>query len=114
MPLIERTLDPENSRQWYYALMDYGVMLKKNVGNLCKLSKHYTKQSKFEGSNRQIRGMILQALIDNRELEEAALLAKINREAKRIETILYELITEGFVTKKENNLSLTTKIELAP
>lgn len=28
MPLIEKTLDTENPRDWYYALMDYGVHLK--------------------------------------------------------------------------------------
>jgi A/G-specific adenine glycosylase len=30
IPLIQTTLDTTNSRRWYNALMDYGVMLKKN------------------------------------------------------------------------------------
>lgn len=29
MPLVAQTLDHRNPREWYYALMDYGVMLKK-------------------------------------------------------------------------------------
>ena len=53
----------QSPREWYYALMDYGVMLKKTFPNPNRKSKHYTKQSKFEGSNRQIRGAIIKKLI---------------------------------------------------
>ncbi|NUN23224.1 MAG: A/G-specific adenine glycosylase, partial [Candidatus Jettenia caeni] len=31
--LVEKTLDVSNPRNWYYALMDYGVMLKKDYEN---------------------------------------------------------------------------------
>jgi A/G-specific adenine glycosylase len=31
MPIVRKTLDRSNVRKWYYALMDYGVMLKKNT-----------------------------------------------------------------------------------
>src|SRR5579872_3425524 len=34
LPLVEKTVDQDNPRAWYYALMDYGVLLKKQVGNL--------------------------------------------------------------------------------
>ncbi len=61
-PLIEKTLYSENPRLWYYALMDYGAELKKQVKNPNRKSKHYTKQSKFEGSVRQARGAILRQL----------------------------------------------------
>ena len=37
-------------------------MLKKSLENPNRRSAHYQKQSPFEGSNRQIRGMILKAL----------------------------------------------------
>jgi A/G-specific adenine glycosylase len=63
MPLVERSVDAHNPREWYYALMDYGVMLKKAHSNPNKKSVHYTKQSRFEGSNRQIRSTILKALL---------------------------------------------------
>ncbi len=61
-PLIKETLYTENPRLWYYALMDYGAELKKVVKNPNRKSKHYTKQSKFEGSIRQARGAILRQL----------------------------------------------------
>jgi len=61
-PLIRSTLNTKDPRQWYYALMDYGVMLKKNHKNPSRQSKHHTQQSHFEGSDRQIRGSIIRAL----------------------------------------------------
>lgn len=106
IPLIEKTVDKEQPRMWYYALMDYGVMLKKNVGNLCKLSKHYTKQSKFEGSDRQIRGMILQALLEQPLITEQELLQKIDRQAERTSSILDELYQEGFIQKTPCGLKI--------
>jgi A/G-specific adenine glycosylase len=49
LPLIKKTLDTSNPRKWYYALMDYGVMLKKEQQNPNRKSAHYQKQSPFEG-----------------------------------------------------------------
>ncbi|MBY0353043.1 hypothetical protein K2W90_01610 [Candidatus Babeliales bacterium] len=107
MPLIEKTVDTSNPRHWYYALMDYGVMLKKNVGNLCKLSKHYAKQSKFQGSDRQIRGMILQVLLEHPLLSEHKLIQKIDRPQGRIQLILDQLCQEGFIQKSSLGLKLS-------
>ena len=42
--------------------MDYGAYLKRSGVKLNAKSKHYTKQSKFAGSNRQARGAILKEL----------------------------------------------------
>ncbi|MFC1509819.1 A/G-specific adenine glycosylase, partial [Candidatus Omnitrophota bacterium] len=52
-PVVEQTLDSGNPRKWYSALMDYGVMLKKEHLNPGRKSAHYSKQSRFEGSDRQ-------------------------------------------------------------
>ena len=62
LPLVRQTLDRENPREWYYALMDFGAELKRTVPNPGRKSKHYAKQSKFEGSFRQAlsaRGFVL-------------------------------------------------------
>lgn len=59
LPLIEQTLDRENPREWYWALMDYGNYLKKTHPNPSRRSKHHAKQSAFEGSSRQKRGQII-------------------------------------------------------
>jgi len=60
--LVEQTLDRENPREFYWALMDYGTHLKATVGNANKASKHYVKQSRFHGSRRQIRGAVIREL----------------------------------------------------
>jgi A/G-specific adenine glycosylase len=62
MPIISRTLDKTQPREWYWALMDYGNYLKQSVGNRSQASAHYTKQSSFEGSVRQIRGAVIREL----------------------------------------------------
>jgi A/G-specific adenine glycosylase len=62
MPFIAESLDHDNPREWYYALMDYGVLLKSQHINPSRKSAHYTKQSKFEGSDRQIRAAILKMI----------------------------------------------------
>ena len=61
-PFLEKTMDRKNPRIWYWALMDYGVELKKITKNPGQKSAHYTKQSRFEGSFRQKRGAVIKAL----------------------------------------------------
>ena len=70
-PCIQATLYKRNPRRWYNALMDYGVYLKKLHGNPARKSRHHTVQSRFEGSDRQIRGMIIKDFGGNRGNEHA-------------------------------------------
>lgn len=69
MPLVTAAAKGQNPREWYWALMDYGVHLKRHDLRLNSKSKHYTKQSKFEGSLRQVRGAILRAYLDKKDLK---------------------------------------------
>lgn len=63
LPLVEVTLDTKNPREWYYALMDYGAHLPKDARkNPNRQSKHYTRQSMFKGSLRELRGKIIRSL----------------------------------------------------
>ncbi len=107
-PLVQQTVDTHNPREWYYALMDYGVMLKKNIPNPNRKSAHYTKQSKFEGSDRQIRGMILKTMAIEAALSFNQLCAHIEREPERIKKALLELIQEGFIVKKSDLYSINS------
>jgi A/G-specific adenine glycosylase len=100
--LVEQTVDAHNPREWYYALMDYGVMLKKKVTNPNRNSAHYTIQSKFEGSHRQIRGMILKVLTQYGKVSHASLEALIEREPESIARAINELHKEGFITIDAN------------
>jgi A/G-specific adenine glycosylase len=98
IPLIQQVLDQGNPREWYYALMDYGVYLKKMLPNPSRKSRHHTKQSKFEGSDRQIRGMIVRLLADHGAVTKKKLFSTIDRDAERVEKIAQQLITEGLIS----------------
>jgi A/G-specific adenine glycosylase len=104
--LIEETLDHSNPRDWYYALMDYGAELKTLLVNPNRRSKTYTKQSAFEGSNRQIRGAVIQILSqEGGMLHQEQLQLHVNKLTKRfiaaeeLSSVLLDLSVEGFVCK---------------
>lgn len=100
-PLIAQTVDQVNPREWYYALMDYGVMLKKNGKNPNVRSKHHAVQSKFEGSDRQIRGRIIALLTQYPHLGLADLHTQIDgNEPERITRILNQLCKDGMITSE--------------
>jgi A/G-specific adenine glycosylase len=100
-PLIERTLDRGNSCRWYNALMDYGTLLKQEHGNPNRRSAHYSRQSPFENSNRQVRGAILKALVQGRPLTGAVIIRKTGLDADRVRKNLEALSREGFLAKRE-------------
>lgn len=106
LPLIKQALPIDCPREWYYALMDYGVALKKQFKNPARKSAHYAKQSKFEGSERQIRGMILKILTQHDKLNLEELCSFIDREPARIQRNLDDLIKENFVRIQDNNFYL--------
>jgi len=101
LPLVEATLDYTDPRSWYYALMDYGVFLKRQAGNPTRRSTHYTRQSKFEGSDRQIRSMILRQLLVARKIHKDELIACIDREPERILRLLNDLCDEKLIIYNE-------------
>lgn len=65
LPLVAEALKKSKMqpRDFYAALMDYGSYLKKQGVRLNSKSKHYAKQSKFEGSARQKRAAKLRELL---------------------------------------------------
>ena len=100
LPLVEKTLDRNNPRMWYYALMDYGATLEKQSHNPNRRSAHYTRQSPFKGSDRQIRSLILKALLVSPRLSVAELLDAVGKPAKRVESIMTRLTDEGFLVRE--------------
>ena len=107
LPLITQTIDQARPREWYYALMDYGVMLKQQLINPSRKSAHHVVQSKFEGSDRQIRGMILRLLTENETASLQELKKKIKRKPERIEKALRQLTNEGFLTMSEDIIRIS-------
>ncbi|MFO0702505.1 MAG: A/G-specific adenine glycosylase [Candidatus Andersenbacteria bacterium] len=105
VPLIEQTFVRSRPRDWYYALLDYGAWLKATTGNASRRSKHFAKQSRFEGSQRQLRGLVIRELLI-RTHEPKNLLVRARREhdwtAKELNAVLADLASDGLITKSEN------------
>ncbi len=106
LPLIEQTMDRSQPRHWYYALMDYGVWLKKTEGNPNRRSAHYHRQAPFENSDRQVRGLIVKTLLEGRELNEEDLVKALKKSPKRIKGIIRQLIEEGFLAETSGRLRI--------
>jgi A/G-specific adenine glycosylase len=106
LPLLEQTIDTGNPYRWYSALMDYGTMLKKEQINPSRRSKHYIRQSRFEGSTRQLRGRILKLLLNAGQQSFHHLCAALTVDAKRVKPVLAGLVHEGFINKKSSSYSI--------
>jgi A/G-specific adenine glycosylase len=76
IPVLKTCLDLTNPRRWYYALMDYGAALKKLTPNPNRRSAHYTRQTPFEGSFRQLRGLVIKTLAVTGQLETKELMER--------------------------------------
>jgi len=106
--LVEQTLDREQPRQWYWALMDYGSFLKRTAGGRLQSSRHYKKQSPLKGSLREMRGRIVSALsqgvLNKSDLEKA-----VNAD-ERFAPALRALTQEGLVQTRGLQVCLTGDI----
>lgn len=110
LPIIQQALDQQNSREWYYALMDYGVYLKTSFKANNKSSKHYSRQSKFIGSRREVRGAIIRILtnmvkLSKEELCELVALQLPNNNYS-VDFVLQDLIKEQLVVCQDDVLRL--------
>ncbi|MFY9462579.1 MAG: A/G-specific adenine glycosylase, partial [Candidatus Sungiibacteriota bacterium] len=111
MLLIEKTLDHKNPRAWYYALMDYGAMLgalQKGKKNPNRRSKHYTRQSRFEGSDRELRGKIIALALKQKYLNTTGLRAQLNAAPERIKKIVAALLHERFLMMKNGKIMIAS------
>jgi A/G-specific adenine glycosylase len=106
LELVEQTLPRENFREWYYSLMDYGSFLKKEGKGMNTRSKHYTKQSKFEGSDRQIRAAVVRYLTKEGKTEFSKLLKVLPFDEERMEIQIQKLLDEEMIFLKKGILGL--------
>jgi A/G-specific adenine glycosylase len=100
MPFVLATMDRADPRTWYNALMDYGTRLKRGQVNPNRRSVHYSRQSPFENSNRQVRGRILKILVAGEPLTPAQITKRSGMDPERVKKNLADLQQEGFIKKK--------------
>lgn len=109
LTLVDQTLDRDDPRGWYWAMMDYGTFLKRTAGGRLTSSKHYVKQSPLAGSLREMRGNIIKQLTsESMSLER--LRGRVGSDA-RLERALSALEQEGMITSTGKRICLTGKIE---
>lgn len=106
LPLVAQTLDRDNPREWYWALMDYGVSLKKLHANPSRKSKYHTKQSTFEGSRRQLRGKLLKYLLTEGSVSASLAADALNYETKEVEDVLATMEKEGLLVRDKKDYTL--------
>jgi len=106
LPLAEQALYRKNPRVWYWALMDYGAALKNAIPNPNRKSAHYTKQATFKGSDRQIRGIVIRALLEIPGQDEQELIETISRDPARVHRIIEGLVEEGFIVRTGARLAI--------
>jgi len=93
----------KNPREWNWALFDYGSHLKKTVGNLNRKSKTYSKQSRFEGSDRQIRSGIVHLLSSDGPRSQEEIIKIAATGPGRVGQQIIALEKEGMI-EYENNV----------
>ncbi len=101
LELMGFLLPEKNFRDWYYALTDLGVCIKKQHGNYNRKSAAYTKQSRFEGSRRQVRGKVLKMLLalPYQSIEDLA--REIERPYEIVAAVVNELHCEGHIQQQQ-------------
>jgi A/G-specific adenine glycosylase len=99
LPLIAATLDRRRPREWYYALMDYGASLARRVENPNRRSVAHVRQPPYAGSDRQVRGAILRALIGGGAQAAGPLARAVAADRQRVVRLLGDLEREGFVQR---------------
>lgn len=104
--LVAATLDRSYPREWYYALMDYGAMLAKKAPNSNRRSKHYTRQSPFPGSVRQLRGAVIRFLTRHGAASVSSLAAVTGRPPALVKDVVVRLAREGFVSVRDGKVML--------
>lgn len=101
--LAERVLPRRQSRVWHHALMDYGAMKltaqKSGVRSLAR-------QSKFDGSLRQVRGAIVRLLSNGDRKTPSALIMETGFTQEKISQALDALMQEGMIQSSRNRFSI--------
>lgn len=99
LALVHNTLDRENPREWYSALMDYGAWLAKQTKNPNRKYVRYRRQPKFEGSSRELRGKIVRYFLQHPRANAHTIAHTLKEPLPRVAKTLAILKREGIIKK---------------
>ncbi|MBP7768482.1 A/G-specific adenine glycosylase [Candidatus Woesebacteria bacterium] len=103
---VAETVPEENSREWYWALMDYGSYLKKIFPNPSRRATAHTKQSTFSGSLRQVRGEIIKILTQHEKISTEEVHSQLQSNKSHYAQALEQLLSEELILEDSGILSL--------
>ncbi|PID31508.1 endonuclease III [Candidatus Saccharibacteria bacterium] len=105
---LDATLDREHPRRFYQALMDYGAWLKSAGVRNTSVSQQYRRQSRFDGSVRQVRGEIIRALTYGSPLTLSQLRQRVAAD-ERFSDAYDGLKRDGLISQRGRSISLTNR-----
>lgn len=105
LEMVDKTIEHESPREWFWALMDYGSDLKSKGYGRLDVSKHYKKQAPLKGSIREVRGKII-ALLAQGRVSETTLLEQAGGD-DRYSRAIEGLLADGLITRNEHGFDLT-------
>lgn len=101
--IARQLLPPRRSRDWHYALMDYSsIALPRRLSTVPPLSK----QSRFKGSLRQIRGEIIRRLTKKSSVRISTIARVLSRTESDVLAAAESLSREGVIAIHNNALRL--------
>jgi A/G-specific adenine glycosylase len=87
-------------------LMDLGVALKSHVKGIHHRSRHHVRQSRFEGSKRQVRAAILRLLTNRESIREEDVSKLLTYDPAMIHDACRALLTDGLLTARRGRLMI--------
>ena len=99
--VADQCLPLGRSRDWHNALMDYGQLLTARKTNI----RPKTKQSKFEGSARQLRAKILREVLQQKTVTFRQL-SLLEKNSPRLKQALDSLLHDRLLSLKNNKYTV--------
>lgn len=107
---LARALLPRGrSRDWHNALMDYAAL---KLPRRALGEPRPPRQSRFEGSRRQLRGLILRELAHAESITRAYLIRKSGRPDAEIDRAINSLLREGVVIRQGKRITLPREVAM--
>src|SRR3989338_5226442 len=107
LKIAEKAVWKKNPREWHYALFDYGATVLKNSG-ANRRSRHYAKQSKFEGSFRSFRTKVVNFLLSQKQnrAPQKTIEALLKESPYPKEKVIASLLKDRLIKQSSTHYSL--------
>ncbi len=101
---MNKVIDQQHPREWYWAMVDYGSMLGSTKAVVNNRSAHHQKQNPFVGSKRFTRSQLLKYLLRSPRRKDE-LLARF-MSLPHVAQALDELLNEGFCVEQKGVITI--------